>query len=258
MLAHETLQAEATAALGPKQLAAYRDQIHAWADTYQAQNWPPDTPVYLLRGYFRILQATHDTTRIIACATDPARHDRLLARSGGDTAALAEIGAAIDSALAQPRRDVATMTRLAYHRDKITNRNQHMPASLPAIWATLGSPTRAEALARSITDPDAQTRALAEVARALAEAGLHDQAQQVASQAEVTAHSISSPYMQAQALAAVARAMAEAGLHDQAQEITSQAEAAARFNTDPDARAWALAEAAQAWLRPGYMIRPRR
>ena len=69
------------------------------------------------------------------------------------------------------------------------------------MWATLGQHIRAEALARSITDPDRRAQALAAVAEALAKAGQHEQA-------AAMARSITDQYRQAQALAAVAEALA--------------------------------------------------
>ena len=65
--------------------------------------------------------------------------------------------------------DLATALALACHRDHLADRNANIPVSLPAVWATLGQFTRAEALATSITDPDRQAQALAQVAEALAE-----------------------------------------------------------------------------------------
>ena len=46
---------------------------------------------YLLRGYFRTLIVTGDTARLAACATDAARHERMLDITGGDAAALDEV-----------------------------------------------------------------------------------------------------------------------------------------------------------------------
>ena len=40
ILAHGTLQAEAAQAFGPQHLAACRDQISGWADSYAARGWP--------------------------------------------------------------------------------------------------------------------------------------------------------------------------------------------------------------------------
>jgi hypothetical protein len=101
----------------------------------------------------------------------------------------------------------------------------------------LGNPTRAEALAGSITGPGGQEWALAAVAAALAEAGELDRA-------EATARSIADPDMQAQALAAVAAALVRAGDVD-------QAEATARSITDPDAQARALAAVVRALVEAG-------
>ena len=86
--------------------------------------------------------------------------------------------------------------------------------------------SQAATVARSLTDPDRQARALAAVAGALAKAGQHEQAAAMASQAATVARSITSPDWQAQALAAVAGALAEAGQHEQAATV-------ARSITDP-------------------------
>ena len=69
--------------------------------------------------------------------------------------------------------------------------------------------TQAETVARSISSPDLQAQALAEIAGALAAAGQYQQAQSVA-------HSITEPGGGAQALAVVAGALAGAGQHEQA------------------------------------------
>ena len=204
VLAHEDLQVTATDILGPQRLTRYRDHLHTWAESYRARGWPAGTPEYLLRDYFRMLHATTDIPRLVACATDTARHDRMLDITGGDTAALNEITAALDLIAAQDDPDLTAALRLARHRDQLTDRNTHIPRGLPAVWATLGQPARAEALARSITDPYGQAEALAAVAGALAGAGQYERAGAVA-------RSITDPYRQAEALAAVTGALAGAG-----------------------------------------------
>ena len=103
-----------------------------------------------------------------------ARHDRMLDLTGGDTAALAETRTALDIIAAQDTPDLASALCLAYHRDQLTDRNANIPTSLPAVWATLGQVSRAEALATSITDPVLQAAALVGVAGALAAAGQHE------------------------------------------------------------------------------------
>ena len=52
--------------------------------------------------------------------------------------------------------DLASALALACHRDHLTDRNANIPVDLPAVWATLGQLTRAEALAPSITYPARQ------------------------------------------------------------------------------------------------------
>ena len=69
-------------------------------------------------------------------------------------------------------------------------------------------------MARSITNPGLQARALTAVAGVLAEAGQHEQAAALASQAATVARSITDPDEQAEALAEVAGALAEAGQHE--------------------------------------------
>ena len=167
LLGHEELQAAASRYLGQR-LAGYHDRLHGWADTYRARGWPPGTPEYLLSGYYRLLVTLSDLPRMIACAADPARHDRMLDLTGGDAAALAEIRTALDLIAAQDTPDLASALCLAYHRDQLTDRNTNIPAGLPAVWVTLGQVSRAEALATSITDPARQAEALAGVAGALA------------------------------------------------------------------------------------------
>ena len=77
-------------------------------------------------------------------------------------------------------------------------------ADVAQALARAGDADRAEAVARSITDPYEQTRALADVAQALARAGDADRA-------EAVARSITDPLIQELALADMAQALARAG-----------------------------------------------
>jgi hypothetical protein len=182
LLGHEELQITAHTVLGPARLDRYRQRLHTWAEPYRNQHWPPTTPEYLLRGYYNMLTATSDLSRMIACATDPARQDRMLELTGGDAAALAEISTAQNTILTHDHPDLTAMVRLAIHRDHLADRNNAIPPHLPAIWITLGHPNRAEALARSITNPPFQSGALVSVAGALAQAGERDRAVDVLGQ----------------------------------------------------------------------------
>ena len=277
LLGHEELQATATAYLGDQRLIGYQDRLHAWADEYRDQGWPVDTPEYLLRGYFQMLTATGDITRLVACATDAGRHGRMLDITGGDGAALNEVTITFDSLAAQGDPDLTSALRLAHHRDYLADRNINIPTQLPAVWVTLGQYIRAEALARSITSPYRQVEALAAVAGALSQAGQHEQAAVVAraitdpgrreqalaavagalsqagqhEQAAEVARSITSPYRQAEALAAVAGALARAGQHEQAAEVAGQAETAARSISDRRRQEGVLVVVAGALARAG-------
>jgi hypothetical protein len=169
----------------------------------------------VLRGYFQMLTATSDTARLVACATDAARHERMLNITGGDAAALNEVTITLDLVAAQDDPDLIAALRPARHRNYLADRNANIPVHLPAVWAALGQYIRAEALARSIADPERQTQALTAVAGALAQVGQHEQAAAVAAEAKTAARSITRLYRK-EALAAVARALAQAGQHEQA------------------------------------------
>jgi len=244
LLGHEELQQDAIRAYGPRRLVCYRDRLHTWADAYRQQLWPPYTPEYLLRGYYRLLLATGDLARAVAHATDLARHDRMLDLTGGDAGALAEITDAQNAILAGTAPDLSAMARLAVHRQRINDRNSHIPTRLPAVWARLGHATRGEQLARSITDSDCQSRALANVAGALAQADQHARAERIA-------RGIVNPDHQADALAKVAAALAQAGKHTHAAQIATDAEQVAYAITNADRQAWALADVAAALAQAG-------
>ena len=94
-----------------------------------------------------------------------------------------------------------------------------------------GDPTRAEAIARTMTDPALQARALTEVARTVAAAG--DPAR-----AEAIARTITDPALQARALTGVAGMLLSDG-------DPARAEAIARTITDPALQAQALTEVAR-------------
>jgi tetratricopeptide (TPR) repeat protein/transcriptional regulator with XRE-family HTH domain len=230
VLAHTELQATASDALGPKSLALHRHRLKAWAGIYRDSSWPAGTPEYLLRGYSEMLQASNDIPEATKCARDRVRHDRMLGMSGGDITALTEIEAAQDLALAQRPPDLAAIACLAWHRDELTVRNAWIPARLPAVWARLGQPARAEALALSATDPVRQSEALAHVAAALAAAGEFDRA-------EALARSIPRARQQSDALAQVAIALTAAGTFDRAEALALSA-------TDPVRQSEALAHVA--------------
>ena len=237
LFAHDKLREQALDVLGDLELTRYRQQIHTWADEYRRQRWPAATPRYLLTGYQRLLDTTCDTIRLAKLAEDAARHDRMLDHTGGDDTAYTEIQAALTQLAAAANPDLRTMVRIARHRDAIEQRNQSVPTHLPAVWALLRNIPRAEALARSITDPHSRAQALAGVAQAVAAVD--------PDRAERIARTLTDPYSRTQALAGVAQAVAAVDA-DRARRIADRAEQIARTITHPYSRARALAGVAQA------------
>ncbi|MGW5066813.1 hypothetical protein ACWEQJ_11970 [Streptomyces cyaneofuscatus] len=224
VLGHEEIQRQALRFLGETRLAGYREQIHAWAERYRAAKWPIGSPEYLLHGYFKLLHSTDDVPRMVTCATDPYRHHRMLDTIGGDSVALAEIATAQEALLRSPPPDLVGLSRLAVHRAKLTQRNDHIPTYLPVVWAQLGRHSRAEALARSITTPARQIRALASVSREMAVAGDVQRALKLAEEAERCALTVMEIGGQAHAYAVTARAVARAGDPDRARLLVTRAE----------------------------------
>ena len=253
ILGHEELQKAATEYLGAAQLDGYRQQLHAWADRYCAQGWPPGTPEYLLRGYYRLLHVTGDTPRMVACATDQARHHRMLDITGGDTAALSEITSTQDIILSHDEPDLLAMARLAIRRDHLAERNAKIPTGLPAAWAILDQPIRADALARSITNPNRQAQAWTAMVEAVASAGEPGRVSLLADRAETAARSITDhPPQQAYALTALARAVARAGDPDRAEALARSIE-----HPNPGYQADALIALARVMARAGDLDRAR-
>ncbi len=228
LLSHEELQVVAARYLADR-LPAYRDQLHHWCDAYLERGWPPETPEYLFSGYFRLLTALEDVHRMITCAIDTARHDRMLLVTGGDGAALAEVRTVLDHIVGQEAPDASRALAVARHRDLLADRNSRIPLELPAVWAAVGQVTRAEALATSVTDPHWKANALVLVAGVMFKAGRHQQATTITVEAETAARTIANPHWQAEALALVAGVMFKAGRHQQATTITVEAETVAAY-----------------------------
>ncbi|MET7772518.1 hypothetical protein [Nocardia sp. NPDC005366] len=254
VLAHDTLQDIAEHQLG-HQLDTALQRLHVWADRYRHQGWPAHTPDFLLRRYFPVLDQHEDLTRTTALAMDTIRHDRIRARTGGDLIALDEIRTVQQRICAQPVPDLLTTARLARYRARLHQANNKIPTTLPAVWAELGRPERAEALARTLPDPVHQAQALRGVAVAVA-ATDPDRAEALAitityprdqaealrgvavavaqsdpDRAEALARTLTSPRQQAQALSGIASAIAKTD-PDRAGRLADRAEALARAITD--------------------------
>ncbi|MEV6303181.1 hypothetical protein AB0M02_27480 [Actinoplanes sp. NPDC051861] len=232
--AHETLRETAVDYLGTS-LSGFRSRLHAWADTYREASWPDGTPPYLLRGYPLMLADAGDAHRLVALVTDPRRHDRMLALTGGDSAAHDEITLAEDLLLSGERTELAAMCRLNIRRSALDRRNAYLPPLLPAVWARLGAHGRAEAMAIAASRSDAAS--LGRLAKLAVEAGDHQRAERLVLttgernrspdgllreiavamaaagddvRGEALAHRIADPAEQAEALVSVVRAISGA------------------------------------------------
>ncbi|MGH3852695.1 MAG: trypsin-like peptidase domain-containing protein [Pseudonocardiaceae bacterium] len=226
LFTHETLRLTAERSFG-KSLTPYRDCLHHWAEIYRQRHWPMDTPQYLLRSYPRLLASTSDLTRLVACATDQSRHDRMRSITGGDALALIEISTAQQLLLAQPDPDLTSLALIAVQREHLTERNAHIPTNLPVVWAKLGQPNRAEALAHSIPDPGSRSAALSQLAEAAAASGDHDRAKTLIAQ-------ITDPDWQATALGRFPEAMVASGDLEQPARLASEAKVLLTRIFDPD------------------------
>lgn len=237
LLAHEDLQVTALQMLGENRLAEYRERIHGWAAHFAEQGWPADTPDYLLRGYHTMLLAVGDLARATGLCTALPRHDRLFDRTGGDNAALAQVVATIDAQAGADVPDLVALSRLAVHRDQLSDRNTHIPPAVAGLWVRLGQIRRATALAHSIPDPYRRSSALVPVAEALIREGRHEQARELLDEAVLTAARITHHDRKNAVLGSIAPMLAELGDHDRAVEV-------ARSITSSDRRAPALAAVA--------------
>jgi hypothetical protein len=221
LFTHETLGLVAEQQYGAS-LAAYRDRLHGWAGTYRQRGWSTDTPHYLLRSYPRMLASSGNLPRLVACATDQVRHDRMRDLTGGDALAFTEISTAQQLILAQPDPDLTSPALLAVQRDHLTTRNSNVPFELPAVWAMLGQPTRAEALAKGLPDPPKRAMALTQLAQVVAAGGDHDRAARLLDEVESLVAQISDPGLRAGALARLAGEMAAGGDHERAEALVTQ------------------------------------
>ncbi|MEU3849803.1 hypothetical protein [Streptomyces sp. NPDC029554] len=240
LLAHEGLWRQAEEMIGHAELSRCRNLLHTWADAWRRRGWPAETPAYLLGGYSQMLARAADTARMVECALDEIRHDRMLVVTGADGAALQEIRAAERMlATAVPDDAEATVARsgpdhhprtvlhllaLSVHGDAIRGRSRSVTGALAWAWAALGRPSRAEALARDLSPLD-RAPALARVARELADQGDIERATELAAAAEEEFHASGIGPGRPEHVAAVHRGLVSVGLHDRAEAVLRVARA---------------------------------
>lgn len=236
LFGHETLRVTAEQQFGAS-IATYRNQIHNWAETYRAGSWGPDTPVYLMRGYPRMLAAVGDLPRLLACVTDNRWQDRILDVTGGDALALAEITSA--TKLAAESGDMSALVLLAFAKDRLTDRKD-VPASLPVLWAKLGNPERAIMIANDDESPASRVYVLSELAGAFAATGDIPRARRVIAIAKAAIPDNAPDYT----LRAFSRAYAALGDYDKAIQVAYSLRV-------PNAHVNALSDIAQVLLADG-------
>ncbi|WP_157856435.1 MULTISPECIES: hypothetical protein [Streptomyces] len=249
LLAHEELASGAREMLGPRELDQYRGRLHTWAEAWRSRGWPEATPEYLLRGYFPMLGSVGDVKRMVLCALDTERQDRMLDVMFGDFVALAEIRVAEEALITAGVPDLLDSVRLAIRREALEDRNYRVDATLPWAWAALGHFNRAEALARSIPAADDRAYALVRVAEELVEHRDQDGAvrlieavEQAASEADQ--YSTKAPA----ALERACRVLLRIGSPEQAEALLHQI-------TDTCDRERLLPHLAQWWVRAGESAR---
>ncbi|QXJ25767.1 hypothetical protein AGRA3207_007313 [Actinomadura graeca] len=220
-MAHEELRVNALAYLGGQALTGFKGRLDTWCDTYRDKRWPIGTPEYLLRDYLLFLRDHADTSRMIDLVVDRARFDRMLDVSGGDATALTEITATQAAINRGPSPDLAVCLRLALTRRYLTWRNSRIPPALPAAWACLGFPDRAEALAGSIVDPNARLQAHKRLAEIFVLEGERSRVEALVASIESENSPISGRNLplSAHVLTSVVTALIQAGQTGEAEEV---------------------------------------
>ncbi|WP_380282777.1 hypothetical protein [Kitasatospora purpeofusca] len=216
VFAHGQLQEGALARLSPAVLAECRRRVHDFVEDWRTKGWPAGTPEYALSGYPHLLRSLGDPQRLGELAADRARHERLWHATGSDTAALAEIDDAFQLLLDTPCPDLEPAVRLAYRRDLIRRRSVDVPDRLVTLWASLGQPGRAVALAEAHPDPKQRVHQLLAVGEALLEEDDTTAAREVALDAAARAATITmrSASDQVGLLVRTARVLARVGEGD--------------------------------------------
>ncbi|MFD4641112.1 trypsin-like peptidase domain-containing protein [Lentzea sp. NPDC058436] len=221
---HDTLREQAEKWL-EGEIAEHRAKVHAWADSYRDRDWPEDTPLYLFRGYPSLLAARGDVDRLVACALDRLRHDRMLAVTGGDGLAMSEIASVAGLLARAPEPDLDRLVRVAVARSRLSGRNLNIPDALPPLWARLGHTDRAVALAESFSG-GLRTEALVRIIEELQARGEHDRiavlADDVERSVDLTTYSFGQPYS---VMIRFARMLLEGAEDERARRVISGLEA---------------------------------
>ncbi|MFH8419389.1 AAA family ATPase, partial [Streptomyces collinus] len=256
--AHETLLTEARVRCS-EDLTVYEDLLDAWACEYVEQEFPINTPRYLLTPYTRELsRRSHEPAmqsercrrvadQLFLVVAHRARLLRLFEHSGNPAVPDQEITVAQQTILdtryrsgLDPDEVLFRLSVLALRRRPLTAIRPRIAARVAVVWAYIDRFNSALDLVACIEDPSERATTLSEVARALVVAHREDQAASAAEQAQQAAADIDTPADRARALNEAARVLATAHREDQAASAAEQAQQAAADIDTPADRARAL------------------
>lgn len=153
----------------------YTGQLLSWADGYRERRWPAETPDFLLSPFYvdlliagsNAFRAAAGVNQLHRVAADRSRHDRMRVRFGSDGPAMAELGTLWSAGVSGKDADLALLALIAFERDRLSSRNQSIPAELPAVYAQLGEVGRAVELARNVVELYSKSDALISLAGVL-------------------------------------------------------------------------------------------
>jgi hypothetical protein len=138
----------------------HREQIKAWADEYAKDNWPENTPRYLLTGYPRMLHHHVDDNDRLLALTTPDRIKALREATGDETAALDELSLVLGHLATAEVPDVAMACRTALRREQILRAMAWYPLPLIQAKAALGEWAAAHQLASHLAKAEQRSQAL--------------------------------------------------------------------------------------------------
>ncbi|MEU7613867.1 hypothetical protein [Micromonospora sp. NPDC049204] len=165
-IAHDTLVELLRNELTSNELASARSMIDRWAQGWQEDGWPANTPEYLVESYPSMLAAERDG-RTLALLASESRQTLLSWRTGGETAALAEFADAAALLAQDCNSDLQLLARVSVLRHNIHDRADAVPSEYVLALARIGRLNHAVQLARTIPYPNLRSHALLQIARHL-------------------------------------------------------------------------------------------
>ncbi|WP_399086625.1 hypothetical protein ACGH2B_08720 [Streptomyces sp. BBFR2] len=147
---------------GAGTLALSTGLLHTWADFWQGERWPENTPPYLLGPYPRLLSGTD---RLAPYVLDRHRQLRMVAR-GRVGEALAQLGLVAEGG----GGDLGVSYQVALSRALLSSRARRVPREFVGLFASAGEASRARELALSAPDPVDRAVLLTDAALALGDA----------------------------------------------------------------------------------------